>query len=93
MLWCGAPQSHLQINASPAVDEQVYVSAGVSVLLLTLALVAVSTFDNSSDGNYIVTEGTAGVTSASTATISAVCFFNSVNNIVQPCRCENLGCK
>lgn len=67
MLCCGAPQtlSHIQTNASPAVDEQVYLSAGVSVVLLTLALVAVSTFDDSSDGNYIFTGGTAGVTSAS----------------------------
>jgi hypothetical protein len=60
----------------------VYLSAGVSVVLLTLALVAVSTFDNSSDDNYIVTGGTARVTSASTATISAVCFFIQLTTIV-----------
>ncbi len=79
---CCVAECHIQTNASPEVDEKVYLSAGVSVVLLTLALVAVSTFDNSSDGNYIVTGGTAGVTSASTVTISAVCFFIQLTTIV-----------
>jgi len=54
-----------------ALSEQVYLSAGVSVMLLALALVAVSTFDGSAKASTLSeNESGAGVTDPTTATIT-----------------------